>query len=97
MHKLLATTLLPVLLAAGLNSCEQPDPELQLEGATMGTTYAVQSVGCDNGECGHIDELVDARLKEISGHLSHYDPESELSAFNDYPGTDWYPVFDVRM
>ena len=92
MHKLLATTLLPVLLAAGLNSCEQPDPELQLEGATMGTTYAVQSIGCDSGECEHIEELVDARLKEISSHLSHYDPASELSAFNDYRGTDWYPV-----
>jgi thiamine biosynthesis lipoprotein len=35
---------------------------------------------------------IENRLEQLSQHLSHYDPESELSAFNNYAVTDWFPV-----
>jgi thiamine biosynthesis lipoprotein len=79
-----------ILLAAGLSGCDQPAAELRLEGATMGTTYTVQIPECD--ACESLGSQVETRLGQLVKHLSHYDPESELSTFNDYQGTDWFPV-----
>jgi thiamine biosynthesis lipoprotein len=92
MQKHYATILIRtlILLAAGLSGCDQPAAELRLEGATMGTTYTVQIPECN--ECGSLGLQIDARLSQLVKHLSHYDPESELSAFNNYHGTDWFPV-----
>jgi len=92
MHRLLTTALALILLVAGLSGCDSREAELRLEGRTMGTTYTVQTIDCDSTECDSIGLQVDARLEELSQCLSHYDPESELSAFNNYPGTDWFPV-----
>jgi len=92
MYKLLTTALLLTLLTRGLSGCDSPDAELRLEGRTMGTTYTVQTIDCDSAECDSIGLQVEARLEQLSQYLSHYDPESELSAFNAYQDTDWFPV-----
>ena len=92
MHKLLTAALALALLATGLSSCDSPDAELRLEGRTMGTTYTVQTIDCDRAECDSVGLQVEARLEQLSQYLSHYDSESELSGFNAYQDTDWFPV-----
>jgi thiamine biosynthesis lipoprotein len=61
-------------------------------GQTMGTAYNIRVVGCIDTGCETLREELEARLTSLSTHLSHYDPESELSAFNRYTGSDWFPV-----
>ena len=39
-----------------------------------------------------LKQLLQARLDQINGLMSTYDPESELSRFNTLTSTDWYPV-----
>ena len=39
-----------------------------------------------------LKRLLQARLDQINGLMSTYDPESELSRFNTLASTDWYPV-----
>ena len=94
MHKQSAKGLLwaAIFLATVLSGCEKPASEMRLQGPTMGTTYSVQMVGCESGGCATMGEKITARLVQLSHHLSHYDPESELSAFNNYRDTDWFPV-----
>ncbi len=60
-------------------------------GETMGTTYNIQISDCPT-DCETLDRSIASRLTELNQALSHYDAESELSAFNRYAGTDWIPV-----
>lgn len=62
-------------------------------GPTMGTRYSVKAVTPDAAE--RLEELqheVDARLAEINRRMSTYDPESELSRFNQSESNDWFEV-----
>ncbi|MDN3652172.1 FAD:protein FMN transferase [Thalassotalea ponticola] len=84
---ILATTLL--MLLACTEAPEQPQlQELQLSGRTMGPiVYTVKLIANKQ----HIEdtllaEQVDQLLKKINGQMSTYDPNSELSAFNQYRG-----------
>ena len=83
-----------IFLAGVLSGCANPAAEKRLEGPTMGTTYSVQIVDCGSSNCEAIKEAIDTRLDQLTRRLSHYDPESELSMFNNYHGTDWFPVSD---
>ena len=42
--------------------------------------------------CDALEQDIEARLASLNRQLSHYDPKSELSAFNDYQEPDWFPV-----
>ena len=77
---IVATSASALLLAQGLQS---------FSGATMGTRYTVTVVGEIDPE---LPKKVDARLAEINRLMSTYDPESELSRFNQYQEADWFPV-----
>jgi thiamine biosynthesis lipoprotein len=87
----------PLLLAAGvlvlLCSTACTRGELQLAGATMGTSYSVKIVAPPRG----LDRTglagdIDAELARINGIMSTYQPDSELSRFNTNPSTDWVSV-----
>jgi len=67
-----------------------------LDGSTMGTVYAVKIVQVDLQKTGIIPESfqnqIDSLLDELNNQMSTYIPESQISRFNRYQGTDWFPV-----
>ena len=67
---------------------------LILDGETMGTTYQIRIAG--DGLTDGLQERVAAeterRLAEVNGWMSNWNPESDVSRFNDYPATDEFPV-----
>lgn len=61
----------------------------------MGTRYNISYVG--DGQAINLlqeerQQDVDARLAQINRQMSTYDPESELSRFNQSESTDWFEV-----
>ena len=63
-------------------------------GATMGTTYTLKVVGSGiSAEEQHrIHDVVDARLQAINGMMSTYDPNSEISRFNQWTAPEPFAV-----
>lgn len=88
----LVSPLLVIVLAALVTSCTQKSPGLSLVGATMGTTWSVRVTDCAADVCDQLTAEINDRLQELTARLSHYEPESELSGFNNHAGTDWYAV-----
>ena len=80
-----------VLTLAWLIFIREAAAPWSIVGETMGTSYNVQIADCP-ADCAGMAAAVDARLTELNQALSHYDPESELSAFNRYKKSDWFPV-----
>ncbi|MCA8998881.1 MAG: FAD:protein FMN transferase, partial [Planctomycetaceae bacterium] len=62
-----------------------------LSGRTMGTTYTIKFFS-EEQAVHEIPDLVENRLAEINRLMSTYDPESELSRFNQSTTTDWFSV-----
>ncbi len=83
--------LVPFFLFAVAGKFAPAQESTKIAGETMGTTYHISWVD-DVPESGKIQQLVDARLVEINKLMSTYDPESELSRFNQSKQTDWFPV-----
>lgn len=67
-------------------------PVLEAQGKTMGTFYHVKVVGDYPGGQQALQTQVDALLKHYNDMMSTYDPNSELSKFNQYQKTDNYSV-----
>ncbi|QEG35465.1 FAD:protein FMN transferase [Bythopirellula goksoeyrii] len=62
-------------------------------GPTMGTRYSVSIVFPDlEVKADKLQKAVDDLLTEINRQMSTYDPDSELSRFNQYEGVDWFDV-----
>lgn len=64
-------------------SCSHAPQQLAISGETMGTTYHVRYVSANpqhNPE--RVKEAVDAVLVQVNARMSTYDPNSELSRFN---------------
>jgi len=84
--------LLPLAALALLACTQRPSPE-RIAGDTMGTTYeVVVTHRAANLSRPAIQSAVDAVLAEVNGHLSGWDPRSELARFNAANETDWIPV-----
>jgi thiamine biosynthesis lipoprotein len=81
-----------MLMAMFTTACSNTAPSGKTTGSTMGTTYSVLVADCEQAECARLDSLVATRLDELSKRLSHWDPESELSAFNQSTPTDWVAI-----
>jgi len=68
-------------------------PVVHLHGDTMGTTYNVKYVVREGEQpVENLQQELDARLVKINQLMSTYDPESELSRFNQNRFTEPYPV-----
>lgn len=66
---------------------------LEFTGPTMGTTYTIKAVEVPNGITnGELQERVDALLANVNRQMSTYDPQSELSRFNQSESTAWVEV-----
>jgi thiamine biosynthesis lipoprotein len=80
------------LLLANIFRGPAADGGALFAGETMGTTYSIRISDCSGSICEPLAVLIQDRLNELEQRLSHYDPASELSGFNDYSGTDWFSV-----
>ncbi|MGI9291313.1 MAG: FAD:protein FMN transferase [Gammaproteobacteria bacterium] len=58
----------------------------------MGSTYSVEVADCTQADCSQLEAALSERLEELEQLLSHYRTDSELSAFNQYSGSDWFDV-----
>jgi len=58
----------------------------------MGTTWTVRIAGITGTEQARLQSLLEARLDELNRHLSHYDPDAEVSTFNQQNNTAWFKV-----
>ncbi len=84
-----------LLIVLLLSACESPppDPTVRLAGATMGTSYEITLVPAPGQTVpADLKQRVDAVLARINQQMSTYDPNSELSRFNQNPSTDWIAV-----
>lgn len=87
---LLTSSFLLLALTCGCQQGETSDT-LRLSGQTMGTTWSLNMVpGPAGTDSAVLQQLLQARLDQINGLMSTYDPESELSRFNDQLSTDWF-------
>ena len=85
-----------ILMTTLVSQSSAEDSLESIRGETMGTTYSIKWIGIkwideSTGESS-LKVDVDARLAEINRLMSTYDPDSELSRFNQYEKTDWFPV-----
>ncbi|MGM0905910.1 MAG: FAD:protein FMN transferase [Pseudomonadota bacterium] len=74
---------------AFLVSCSDAPEKIAFSGETMGTTYSVTLYTKDprhNQE--EIKRKVDIVLKRVNAQMSTYDPDSELSQFNQFESTE---------
>jgi thiamine biosynthesis lipoprotein len=56
----------------------------------MGTSWTVRVAGVPAAERARLQPLLETRLDELNKHLSHYDPQSELSSFNEQNNSEWF-------
>ena len=84
-----------LLLTPG--GCQQPPPPeaTHISGQTMGTTWSLamfpDSTTIDTQM---LNQQLQKRLDQINALMSTYDPESEISRFNNLNSTDWFPISD---
>lgn len=96
MYRWIACFLFVGVGACGLAGCgsspiSQP---VVLTGPTMGTTYTVKIAGASVSpeKQAALQARIDEALARLNRQMSTYDPESEISHFNDYQNTDPFPV-----
>ncbi|MFU9136462.1 FAD:protein FMN transferase ApbE [Erwinia tasmaniensis] len=70
------------------------DPGLVLEGRTMGTFWRVSLAGVSPARKNALQKAVQQQLDEDDRELSTWKPDSVLSRFNQYRGSDPQPVSD---
>lgn len=84
-----------VLVLLLLSACAEPEPAgvLELHGRTMGTSYSVQLANLPpDVALDVLHQAIEAELMRINAQMSTYDPNSDLSRFNQSSATDWIAV-----
>ncbi len=75
-----------------LSGCSQ-EPVLTLNGQTMGTWYTVKICGVTSEhDKERIQMAINVALTRVNRSLNLYDPNSEISRFNDYKEAGAYPL-----
>ncbi|MGF1509822.1 MAG: FAD:protein FMN transferase [Myxococcota bacterium] len=78
---------------AWLGLSEAPTSVTTFQGQTMGTTYRVTlAEALPSSRASAIHAAFGDELETINRQMSTWDPDSEISAFNRYRGTDPFPV-----
>ena len=65
---------------------------LKVNGETMGSYYAITIDGAPESNAAEIQEEIETILADVNRQMSTWDPESEISRFNQSESTDWFPV-----
>jgi thiamine biosynthesis lipoprotein len=78
-----------------LNSCGESRKLQIIQGDTMGTTYTVKVV--DSGDileakATQTEQEIEAALAKVNQMMSTFIEDSDLSLFNNFNDTIWYPV-----
>ncbi len=84
-----------LLLSFIVISCGNNDVSdiVVLKGKTMGTTYTVKYSPLQNEKKeSEISASIDSVLRSVNLQMSTYIPESEISRFNNFNDTTWFPV-----
>ncbi|MEW6412721.1 MAG: FAD:protein FMN transferase [Candidatus Zixiibacteriota bacterium] len=84
-----------LITIAGCSSTPRQPAPAELSGQTMGTEYHVKIVTdstLPESEIQILSAAIDTMLAEINRQMSVYDENSEISAFNKFNDTDWFPV-----
>ncbi|MEM7255089.1 MAG: FAD:protein FMN transferase [Pseudomonadota bacterium] len=88
--------MIAVLIAgSGFSGCERPPNVVKLSGETMGTTYHVTVVDPPRNSTSAIEEAIIAALARVNQQLNNWDPQSEVSTFNQRESTEPLPVSDA--
>ena len=75
------------LVLFAITACSR-EPLLTLNGSTMGTWYTIKVCGVsDDDERDEIVSAVENALKSVNKSMNHFDPESEISGFNEFKGS----------
>ncbi len=70
-----------------------PVPPLQIQGETMGTYYSIiVDSPPPSAVPAELKKKVDAALAAFNREMSTWDPQSEISRFNQSQSLDWFPV-----
>ena len=81
------------LIVGGCTAGPDAAVPLRLSGATMGTTWSVSLGRLPSGmQAEQLQQRLQQRLDRINRLMSTYDPDSELSRFNNQRGTGWFSV-----
>ncbi len=89
-----------LLVLAGHMGCSQESslPVYEFTGPTMGTSYSVKLVGpagqTDQPDRQEMATEIARILEQIEALMSTWRPDSEISAFNQSAGTDWFAISD---
>ena len=83
-----------LLLLFYFSACISDGNQQQWTGLTMGTTYQVKITHqpLSEKEVTAIKQKVDSTLVDVNRQMSTYDPQSEISRFNDFRDTVAFPV-----
>jgi len=74
-------------------TCAPEHRVLELQGATMGTSYSIQVVDIPPTiQPDTLRDQIETELDHVNGLMSTYREDSELSGFNRSRSTDWLPV-----
>nr|CAA6827834.1 MAG: Thiamin biosynthesis lipoprotein ApbE [uncultured Thiotrichaceae bacterium] len=90
--------LLAFLFLLLLGGCSESKPEaIKLQGETMGTTWSASILPPDTRKAAFPDGVtlksgMDQVLKTVNDQMSTWQKDSELSAFNRYQQSGWFPV-----
>jgi FAD:protein FMN transferase len=85
------------LLIAGLlilSACGKKPETIRWAGQTMGTSYhiTVMAESMTDSRLESLQAKVDSALIEINRQMSTYDPNSEISRFNEHKSSDPFPI-----
>ncbi len=81
-----------LILTSGCQQ-EKTTDLLRISGQTMGTTWSVAMLPSSDGtDVAALKQRLQKRLDQINSLMSTYDPESELSRFNNHLSTDWFAI-----
>ena len=74
-------------------ACSKTPEQIHLTGATMGTTYNIKYIVADGAPTAEsLHKEVDRLLDNVNKQMSTYRKSSELSRFNQYKGTESFPI-----
>lgn len=90
--KFLHTTLILLTVVVLAACAPQPEQDIHLQGQTMGTTYNVKFPPHENLDTDALHAEIDELLVTVNKLMSTYDPESELSRFNQHESNQPFTI-----
>ncbi len=76
-----------------ISACSKAPEQIHFTGSTMGTTYNIKYISTEGiPDANALHKEIDVRLEQVNDLMSTYRKTSELSRFNQYRGSEPYPV-----